>query len=359
MWNNLISKFDKSMDWLPSRTIFVTRAGSHAYGTNIEGSDEDFRGVAVANKSCYIGVNHHFEQYSKNEPDLTIFELRKFLNLAADNNTNVLELLFTDPSDHIVITKFGELILDKRNQFLSKSCKEKFLGYARSQLHRILLHKRYLISPKVIKPLRSDYGLADNLSFPKEQYEAVNSQIRKVLDTWNPDFEPFSEAQKIWLQRYVGEYLTELSITKDNIWECASRKLGYSDNFIALLSKEREYEAAKREYDSYQEWKKNRNPTRAALEAKVGYDSKHAMHLIRLSLQCKEILESGTLTIKSPYKEMLLEIRNCHWSFDKIIDYSKKIETEIKLAYDKCTLPNKVNTNMVNNLSISIIENFI
>src|ERR1039458_5020213 len=34
--------------------------------------------------------------------------------------------------------------------------------------------------------------------------------------------------------------------------------------------------------DQYNGWKAQRNPKRAELEAKFGYDTKHAMHLVRL-----------------------------------------------------------------------------
>ena len=45
-------------------------------------------------------------------------------------------------------------------------------------------------------------------------------------------------------------------------------------------------------WDSYQTWKTHRNPTRAELEPQHGYDTKHAMHLIRLMRMGLEVLET-------------------------------------------------------------------
>ena len=61
--------------------------------------------------------------------------------------------------------------------------------------------------------------------------------------------------------------------------------------FLDLLDRERRYRGALREWQQYQEWTRSRNPARAELERRHGYDTKHAMHLIRLLRMAVEILE--------------------------------------------------------------------
>ena len=41
----------QSEDWVADRTFLLVRTGSHAYGTNIETSDEDFKGICVPPES--------------------------------------------------------------------------------------------------------------------------------------------------------------------------------------------------------------------------------------------------------------------------------------------------------------------
>jgi len=45
------------------------------------------------------------------------------------------------------------------------------------------------------------------------------------------------------------------------------------------------------------------------LEAKFGFDTKHAMHLIRLLRMAREILETGVVHVKRPDAEELSAIR--------------------------------------------------
>lgn len=264
--------FDKNYLWLKDNTIFLTKTGSFSYGTNIEGSDHDFKGIAFAKKDHYFGFNFDFNQYTLNDPDLTIFEFQKVIKLLADGNPNSLELLYTDESDHVFVSKLGQKLLDFRENFLSKALKERFLGYSKAQAYRLKLHRKHILNGEPKKPNRKDFGLPEKLSIPTNQYEAVSAQLKKQVDQWNPDFDPFSEAQKIWLQSKFVDMLSEINITQDTLWMAAARKLGYSDNFIEILNKEKQFEAEQAYFEKYQDWKKNRNPKRAALEAKSGMD---------------------------------------------------------------------------------------
>lgn len=54
------------------------------------------------------------------------------------------------------------------------------------------------------------------------------------------------------------------------------RGLGFDDNFLELLDRERKYKSALNHWESFKSWERNRNPARAANEAKFGYDTKHA-----------------------------------------------------------------------------------
>lgn len=50
-----------NLDWLRHSTIFLSRSGSHAYGTNLPTSDEDFRGIAIPPKRYFHGFVDRFE----------------------------------------------------------------------------------------------------------------------------------------------------------------------------------------------------------------------------------------------------------------------------------------------------------
>lgn len=79
---------------LGSNILFLTLSGSHAYGSNVEGSDIDIRGVAGSPE--ILGFNR-FEQAIDNRTDTVIYAVNKFVGLLAQGNPNIIELLGNDP----------------------------------------------------------------------------------------------------------------------------------------------------------------------------------------------------------------------------------------------------------------------
>ncbi|MBL8602645.1 MAG: nucleotidyltransferase domain-containing protein [Myxococcales bacterium] len=133
--------------WLAERTLFLTRHGSHAYGLATAESDVDVRGFAVPPKAYYLGFHQRFEQAEQAEPDTVVYELRKFVRLAADANPSVLELLFTAPEDHLWVDPVAAQVLAARERFLSKKVRHTFSGFAMAQLKRLEASRRFIVSP--------------------------------------------------------------------------------------------------------------------------------------------------------------------------------------------------------------------
>ena len=55
-----------------NKLMFLVLGGSYSYGTNVETSDVDIRGCALNSKSDILGLSN-FEQFIKNDPDITIY----------------------------------------------------------------------------------------------------------------------------------------------------------------------------------------------------------------------------------------------------------------------------------------------
>lgn len=354
------SNYKGDLPWLQKNTLLLTRHGSHAYGTNIETSDEDWRGIVIPPKQYIIGALHKFEQVEQHEPDLVIFELRKAINLLTQCNPNIIEILFTDPSDHVVVNKIGKSLLDIRDLFITKRARHTFSGYAFAQLSRMALHQKYLRNPLEKKPERSDFGLPNETLVPKDQLKAVEAEIQKRIDVWSMSYlDGLPDAQRINLVNRFSEHLAEIKVASSpDLWEPAARILGASDNLIEAMKRERQYTTAKRDFDKYQEWKKNRNPARAAMEAKFGYDGKNALHLVRLIRVCKEILSGKGVIVRRPDAEELLAIRNGAWSVDQLIEYAKNEEKEIQILADKSDLPHSPDLEKIDSWLIKTLDKF-
>jgi predicted nucleotidyltransferase len=355
--NKTFSTLNNDLLWIKSHTMFLTIHGSIAYGLNTPESDVDVRGICTVPKEYLLGFNKNFNEYIKSDPDCTIFNIKKFFHLAAGGNPNCLELLFTEPEDHILVTDLGKILIDNKDYFLSKQLKERYIGYSKAQAHRIRNHRKWILNPITKKPTRKEFGLSEKLLIDKNQFDIIKNAINKKLDSWNPDFEPFSESQKIYLQNKVSDILAEINITYDDKWVAASRTLGLDENFIAILKKEKEFENKLADYNNYCEWKQNRNPKRAAYEEKYLYDLKHATQLVRLLKLGKEILETGKLQVKRTHdREELMAIKTGSMTYEQLIEYADKIEEDVKIAYNNSKLPNQPNIKYLDNLCSELVE---
>jgi predicted nucleotidyltransferase len=117
-----------------SRLILKVVSGSRAYGTEVEESDIDYRGVVIPPKSYFLGLET-FEQYESKDPDVVYYHIKKFLRLALKGNPNILELVFTDIYE--VLDEFGQRLIDMREQFLTQRCATAYMGFATSQLKKM------------------------------------------------------------------------------------------------------------------------------------------------------------------------------------------------------------------------------
>lgn len=348
--NPLIEKaykqFASSMPWLMDRTVFLTRHGSHAYGLNTATSDEDFKGFCVATWDYYLGYLKKFEQAECKDPDCVIYDIRKFFNLAADCNPSIIEVLYTDQSDWVLVSPIFKEIAGARDLFLSQKAQHTFSGYALSQLKRIKRHYEWLHNPPKEEPTRAKFKLPEHTVIPADQRAAVAAAVQGKLAEWDGlmDFDPLDQASVVAIRNKISTYVEQITLgCNDAIWTAAARTIGVPDNFIEAMQMERSYNKAREEWNQYQNWKKTRNPARAELEAKYGYDTKHGMHLVRLMRMGAEILTTGKVIVKRPDRDELLAIRNGEWSYEKLIDYAEKMDIFLDEAAAKSPLPKSPN----------------
>jgi hypothetical protein len=214
------------------------------------------------------------------------------------------------------------------------------------------------MNPPSSPPTRASLGLPEQTLIPQDQLMAAQAEIQKELDRFQFDFiEGLEESAKIEIRGMMEEMLAELKITTEDHWMAAARKIGLTDNFIDIMQRERQYTGAKREWDQYQNWKKTRNPARAALEEKYGYDTKHAYHLVRLIRMCREILTTGIVRVKRPDREELLAIRNGAWPYDRLIEFADAEEKALNEIYNSCNLlPKTADKEKLDKLCIQLIE---
>jgi predicted nucleotidyltransferase len=294
--------------------IYETVHGSHAYGMERAGSDTDIKGVIIGPRHWYFGHRAAPEQVELHA-DHVRYELRKFVRLAADANPTILELLWTHPEHHRIITPAGQRLLDNRDLFLSSLVADRFGRYALAQLKRIRTHRDWLLHPPAAPPTRSEFGLPDRTVIPADQLAAA--------------------------ERLIADGRAD---TAD-----------VSPNFLELLARERRYKAAQTHWSQYQRWVDTRNPARAELEARHGYDTKHAMHLVRLQRMAVEILVTHRVNVHRADRDELLAVRDGAWSYDDLITNTERLATAIDDALQSTTLPPGPDHDTIDALCVELI----
>lgn len=355
------SSYRGGISWLPTRTIYLTRHGSHSYGTATPTSDLDIRGIAIAPIEHYLGISATFEQGVQTDPvDFTIFELRKFMKLASDANPNALEIVFTEPEDHLHVHPLMAKLFEARNAFLSTKALHTFSGYAASQFKRIKAHRRWLLNPPSGAPTRAEFGLPERTVLPADQLAAAQAAIQAQLDSWEwQGLENLNLAERIAVQ---GEFdrrlqlLTRWVDVDQGTWHSAAMSCGLDTNFIRLLDLERQYTARLREWQQYNDWKKNRNPARAAMEAQFGFDLKHGAHLVRLAKMCRELLTEGVVRVRRPDAEELLAIRHGAWTFEQLEAYAQQQDEELRELAKTSPLPKQPDRKRLSALCVELIQ---
>lgn len=389
---------------LYSHTVLLTRAGSRAYGIHTPTSDLDVKGVAIPPVEFVLGLDV-FEQADKpvhfederfrallTEDERTIvaatklegsiYDLRKFLKLALEGNPNILDALFCRDEDVLTwhfeghsgtksatpLAKEGFLLREHRDLFISAKCKHTFSGYAMAQLKRINLHRRWLLNPPTHRPTRAEHGLPKSTLIPADQLAAAESMVKKKLDEWEFDFSTITdEADRFSLTEQIKGTVSEVIAglytdvsEQDAKWRAAVKAVGLDDNLLAIMEKERKYKGAKSEWDSYNNWEKTRNPERAALEAKYGYDVKHGCHLVRLMRMSKEIMLTGKVNVcrEGIDADELRAIRSGAWSYDRVIEFAEAEQKIIDEVYRSkaYVVPHVPDREGVNKLCIKLLS---
>lgn len=121
--------FLRENEHLGKHLMYLTIGGSHAYGTNQEGSDVDIRGVALNSKEDLLGLGD-FEHYVDQPTDTTVFSFNKAIKLMCQGNPNMLEQLGNDDSLVISYNPATKLLMNNKNLFLSKRVIYSFGGFA-------------------------------------------------------------------------------------------------------------------------------------------------------------------------------------------------------------------------------------
>jgi predicted nucleotidyltransferase len=99
-----------------------------------------------------------------------------------------------------------------------------------------------------------------------------------------------------------------------------------------------------------------KNVHRVELEDRYGYDTKYAMHVIRLYGEALEFLRTGKITLPRPNKDELISIRKGEWPLVKFQQYAQELEALCEAEKEKSPLPERVDREVISKLVAKAYE---
>lgn len=372
--------------------LFETIVGSQAYGTQTPTSDIDKKFVYILPQDFILGTGY-VEQINVNK-DYVGWEIRRFLELMGSNNPTVLELL-NSPEDCIVNKHpLFDLILEHKDDFITKICKDSFGGYARQQIKKAkgLDKKQNWEKDKVTRKDVLDfvYVIEGEKSIPwkvwnnrkyDEKFCGITNvpNARDVYAVFYDDIahdlfsEMVDEIDRLYLINHRKENGMPMgfgykgliktgegaNVAESNQLRLSSIPKGEKPICNVIYNKDG-YTMHCKDYKEYQEWLENRNETRYVETQEHGQkiDGKNMMHCMRLIRMAQEIGAGKGIQVRRPDREYLLSIRRGEVDLETLIKEADAAIEEMDRIFDESDLPNKVNPNLVNDLLIKIRKQF-
>lgn len=325
---NLISGQDydflKTDTRIKDHICLLGLGGSHAYGTNVEGSDLDLRGFAT-NSREEILLGKDFEQVDNNETDTVIYSFNKIIKLLTACNPNVIEILGLKPEHYLYKNKIGDLLLENKKIFLSKAAIQTFGGYATAQLRRL-------------------DNKSGRLGDSNIQIQHIANSMNNALYAAKQLTTPFKSGDHFDIFVNGGKLFTDIDL------ECYPLE-DLQRLFTEVTNVQNDYKRL------------GCRNSKAIEHSKIG---KHMMHLFRVLSMGIEILEDQKInTYREDDRDFLMSIRNNEmidtngqptdefWvtldSFQKRFDYAK----------EWTTLPDRPDINKINELKMTVNEMII
>lgn len=301
--------------------ILEITVGSHLYGTHTPESDLDRAGVFFPTIEFILGFQRveevDFSVEDKNSAgkntqhavDRKLYEFRKFVKLALENNPNMIEQLFVNEENIVYINEPGRALLEERHKFLHKGLIQKFKGYAFSQKHKMIIR------------VDKFHELQNAFDYLREY--PGQKEILIELKNKNLPFIKFTQDYCV-----VGDLNLQKSLQIKKAVSMIEERLSKVGNRKDLITKH-------------------------------GFDTKFASHLIRLLLECKDLINRGEITFPLPYKDIILYIKRGEWTIKEVLDYADQLEVEIDAAAEKSELPNKPRFAEVEQFTINLLRRYV
>jgi hypothetical protein len=316
--------------------IFLTKFGSHLYGTSTEKSDQDFKGVFIPTiEECILNKipkqlsnreDERREERPKNtgeDTDIELYSLQYFLKLLKKGDTGALDMLHVPLGNTDLVlrkTPIWQFLNDHRSDFYTTNLAA-FVGYCRTQA--------------------SKYGIkGSRLSDAKNVVEFFEPMLNQ---------NPGMRLHECWDRLPEGEHIFKISWEDHNIENLHAAKLKTSShdrfdfyqvcgrNLQSTITISHAYEIVAKFYEAYGK--------RAQLASEnKGINWKAVSHAMRASYEMESIYTKGDIIFPLEQAEDLRKIKNGELDYqDNVAPRLEFIMAHVEKHAEKSPYPFEVN----------------
>jgi len=305
--------------------ILEIKFGSRLYGTDTENSDLGFKGIYLPTARQIVLNNYPksvnrsrpkqaFERNTKDDVDVEIFSLDRYLGLLTEGQTVALDMLFTPENMYTYLDlengKIMKYIYANRMKLLNKNVNS-FVGYARQQA------AKYGQKGFRVATIRAAVELFEPL------------HLHTKLKEFKPQIDAFIEQEQPKdgsdsLVKYVYGTLPNGEV--DTMLDCCGKKVSLN----ATVKYGRDI--FRRMFDAYGH--------RALLaEKNEGVDWKALSHAVRVNSEAKELLTTAFITFPRPDREPLLQIKKGEMPYAQVAEIIDNGLKDLIVAQKESILP--------------------
>lgn len=337
--------------------LFECIVGSHSYGTDIETSDTDIKGVYIQPNDDILGFN--YTEQIQPDKDTTYFEIRRFIQLLGTANPSVIEMLFTDDKFVLYCHPAFEILRSHKKFFLTKKCKDSFGGMALAQIVKSKGTDKKInwLKDKTERKTPIDFcmvfdngqskQLADYLSEKNINQEHCGlTHLNKMKDCY-----ALFHSLDIPYRGVCFEQSNHLRLSSIPKGEIALTMISYNQN---------DYTVHCRKYKEYLDWLAHKNDQRYTdtLEADQKIDGKNLCHCVRLIDCAEEIAKTKTFSVLRPNREELLNIRKGNINLTDLIEASEARIANLKYLFNSSNLLDSISLEFLHEILIEIRKEF-
>jgi len=331
--------------------IFECISGSRAYGLDTATSDTDIRGVFIAPKEHFYGLDY-IDQVNDETNDVVYYELKKFIGLLLKNNPNILELL--NMPEECILYKHPLFDLIKKELFLSKLCKNTFANYAFTQIK-----KARGLNKKIVNPVEEKRKSVEDFCYVRTGKQSV-----LLVDFLNKNEMKSSDCglAKITHMKDCYNLFHNVNLDYNGIARLKANEVCLSsipkeESPIGLLYFNVDgYSSYCKKYKEYWSWVAKRNEVRykSNVSHSKNYDAKNMMHTFRLLHMAKEIGLNGVINVRRSDRDFLLAIKNAEFEYEELVEKAEVLRQDLDQIYESSGLMEKPDAALVGKLLLKL-----